>query len=216
MANLLAGLLSPDGPAPATPVSGQPGRARAPIESPLRRRILAGAGGLLASQLAIPAWSQSQPAMANEFWIRPRTISLLHVSGERVQSTYWSDGELISSAYEELSWFMRDRVDNKAVYMNPILLDIGYSLCGWLAYFDINKPLVLTSGHRTARRNATIEGAARNSHHIKGEAMDVRIPGVSAAQVSAFGRWLGGGGVGFYPGKDFTHLDRGRLRYWKG
>lgn len=154
--------------------------------------------------------------MASEFWVRPRTISLLHASGERVQATYWSDGELISSAYEELSWFMRDRVDNKAVYMSPILLDIGYSLCGWLAYFDINKPLVLTSGHRTARRNATIEGAARNSHHIKGEAMDVRIPGVSTAQVSAFGRWLGGGGVGFYPGKDFTHLDRGRLRYWKG
>ena len=28
--------------------------------------------------------------------------------------------------------------------------------------------------------------------------------------------WLRAGGVGFYPGKGFTHVDDGRLRRWKG
>ena len=189
---------------------------RQEIDSPLRRKVLSGAVGLLATSLSLPAWTRADPQMASEFWVRPRTLTLRHIRGERLTVTYWSDGELIISAYEELSWFMRDRVDNEAVYMHPVLLDIGYSLCGWLDYFGIREPLVLTSAYRTRRRNARIEGAALESHHTKGEAKDVRIPGVSTAQVAAFGRWLGGGGVGFYPGKDFTHLDTGRLRHWRG
>lgn len=184
--------------------------------SPLRRKILTGAAGALASQLAIPAWALTQPSAANEFWIRPRKVSLLHTSGERLVSTYWSDGELIRPAYDELSWFMRDRTAQKAVYMHPVLLDIAYGVCGWLDHFDLHQPLVLTSAYRTPERNSRIEGAARNSMHTKGSAIDVRIQGISTSQVAAFGKWMGGGGVGWYPAKGFTHLDRGRLRSWKG
>lgn len=184
--------------------------------SPLRRRILSASAGVLASHLATPSWASTQPAMADEFWIRPRTISLVHTSGERIVSTYWSDGEIIRPAYDELSWFMRDRVDQKAVYMEPVLLDITYGVCGWLRHYGLKQPLLMTSAYRTPRRNSQIEGAARNSHHTKGSALDIRIPGVSTKQVAAFGQWMGGGGVGWYPSKDFTHLDRGRLRSWRG
>lgn len=184
--------------------------------SPLRRRILLGGAGLLASKLAIPSWAQSEPQMANDFWLRPRTLSMRHTSGDRIQALYWSDGQVVREGYEELSWFLRDRVDGAAVYVDPILLDIGFAIGGWLAFFDLDPTLVLTSGHRTKRRNSVIEGAAKDSEHIKGKAMDVRIPGVNSSQVAAFGRWLQGGGIGWYPGKNFTHLDTGRLRFWKG
>jgi len=184
--------------------------------SALRRRILAGGAGVLASQLLIPSWSWANPAAGDEFWIRPRKVSLVHTSGDRIVSTYWSDGELIRPAYDELSWFMRDRVAHKAVYMEPVLLDITYGVCGWLQHFGLKQSLVLTSAYRTPERNRRIEGAARNSKHTTGSAIDIQIPGISTQQVAAFGKWMGGGGVGWYPSKGFTHLDRGRLRSWRG
>lgn len=139
-----------------------------------------------------------------------------HASGDKIVSTYWSDGEYINDAYREISWFMRDRVVHEAIYMNPVLLDITYGVCGWLAYFGIREYVNLNSGHRNRKRNGTIEGAAKESLHITGDAIDVKIPGVTALQTAKFGAWLGGGGVGWYPNKQFTHLDRGRLRVWKG
>ncbi len=173
---------------------------------------------LLLSVLPAPAWASSGAAAQHEsdFWIRPRTIRCRHISGELIDATYWSDGQLIDQGYSELSWFMRDRAVQRAVYMNPVLLDIAYGITGWLSYFGVREPMVLTSGHRDRARNAQIEGAAKNSLHISGDAMDVRIPGISTLQLARFGQWLGGGGVGWYPSKDFTHLDRGRLRSWRG
>ena len=178
-----------------------------------RRSLLFGA---LSSVVALPSWSQEAPERATDFWIRPRRLNLRHPNGERLNVIYWSDGQIISSAWEEASWFMRDRVDAKAVYMQPVLLDILYGICGWLDYFGIKEPLEQTSGYRTPRRNSKIEGAALNSEHTRGGAGDVRHPSVSATQMAKFGVWLGGGGVGWYPHKGFTHVDRGRLRVWRG
>lgn len=191
-------------------------QAKSGLNSPTRRLLLAGGAGLLASQVTAPSWALNMPQTADEFWIRPRTLNLRHVKGERLVSTYWSDGQIIRSAYEEISWFMRDRVAHEAVYMHPVLLDILYGVNGWLTYFGIKEPIVLTSAYRNARRNNRIEGAARDGPHTKGEAADGVIPGVSTKQVATFGKWLGGGGVGWYPDKGFTHLDCGRLRSWRG
>jgi uncharacterized protein YcbK (DUF882 family) len=47
-----------------------------------------------------------------------------------------------------------------------------------------------------------------------GEAMDIRIPGVELADLRDAGLGLGRGGVGFYPGSDFVHVDVGRVRRW--
>jgi len=173
---------------------------------------------LLMAALPLPAWAQSGAAAQYEsdFWLRPRTIRCRHAAGELIEATYWSDGQLLQQGYSELSWFMRDRVVQRAVYMNPVLLDVAYGITGWLNYFGVQSTLVLTSGHRDRARNSQIEGAAKNSLHITGDAMDVQIPGVSSLQLARFGAWMNAGGVGWYPSKGFTHLDRGRLRSWRG
>jgi uncharacterized protein YcbK (DUF882 family) len=44
--------------------------------------------------------------------------------------------------------------------------------------------------------------------------VDIRIPGVQLAQVRDTALSLGRGGVGFYPGSDFVHVDVGRVRRW--
>lgn len=181
------------------------------------RRYLLGAFAALPASLAVPAWAQEQPAhVAQDFWIRPRQVRLVHSSGERLETTYWADGQLDPQGYAELSWFLRDRSVQRGVYMNPVLLDITYAICGWLAWFGVHAPVVVTSGYRDPKRNLGIEGSARNSLHVTGDATDIRIPGVSTYQTARFAAWLGGGGVGWYPGKDFTHVDRGRLRVWRG
>lgn len=184
-----------------------------------RRQFLSSATtlafGSVCSSVGLPAWAREAPERANDFWARPRTIRLRR-DRQRIESTYWIDGEIQEEAWKEISWFLRDKVDNQAVWMQPVLLDILYGVDGWLRYFGIADPVDVTSGHRTAHRNALIEGAAKDSQHIKGGATDIRHVSVSSQQFARFGIWLGGGGVGWYPSKDFTHVDRGALRFWKG
>jgi uncharacterized protein YcbK (DUF882 family) len=45
-------------------------------------------------------------------------------------------------------------------------------------------------------------------------AMDIRIPGVSLARLRDTAVALGRGGVGYYPGSDFVHVDVGKVRQW--
>lgn len=187
-----------------------------PFESASRRAFLTQTG-ILAASLAAPAWGyEASGTYVSDFWRRPRELNLVHASGERLKLVYWSDGQYLQHVRAELNWFMRDRVENRTTQMHPVLLDILYGVCGWLSYFGIRDPLELTSAYRTYNRNLRIEGAAQDSEHPKGGAGDIRHRMVSATQMSQFGTWLGGGGVGWYPRKNFTHVDRGRLRKWQG
>lgn len=189
----------------------------ADIQSVTRRQALRVFGaGSLAWAVGRPAWAQEAPERVNDFWLRPRRLKLKHPSGERIDALYWSDGEMVEEGYYALSQFMRDRVMNQGVWMHHTLLDILYGVTGWLDYFGVPSELNFHSGYRVRARNALIEGAAKDSRHVTGEAGDIQIPGVSTEQVAKFGLWLGGGGVGWYPSKGFIHLDRGRVRTWRG
>jgi uncharacterized protein YcbK (DUF882 family) len=184
-----------------------------------RRDFITGSAALAAfaalpMSLPQPAWAKEAPERANDFWIRPRTIRLRR-NGERLESTYWIDGEIQNASWQEISWFLRDKEEGKSVWMQPVLLDILYGIDGWLRYFSINEPVDILSGYRTARHNANVEGAALNSQHTIGGASDLRHESVASDKFAKFGLWLGGGGVGWYPARRSTHVDRGRLRYWK-
>jgi len=74
------------------------------------------------------------------------------------------------------------------------------------------------SGYRSPGTNAMLamfnRHVARNSLHMRGQAIDIRIPGVPAAQVYEAALALGRGGVGYYPASGFVHLDTGPVRTW--
>lgn len=76
------------------------------------------------------------------------------------------------------------------------------------------KGLTLLSGYRTPKLNARVKGAARRSTHMLGWAADIRIPGHTAAEIEAYAKHGGAGGVGYYPDAGFVHLDAGRPRSW--
>jgi uncharacterized protein YcbK (DUF882 family) len=77
------------------------------------------------------------------------------------------------------------------------------------------------SGFRSASSNELLRaqgsgGVARNSLHLKGMAIDVRLLGCGCERLSEIGLKLACGGVGYYPKSDFVHLDTGRVRSWRG
>lgn len=178
---------------------------------PSRRRILHAAATAIAS-IAYPSIS-----VASDFWSQPRELWLYRpATGETVRETYWADGQLVLSGYYRICHLLRDVRLNQAVQFDIVTLDIARGINGWLQSYGINKPIIVNSGYRHPSTNGSIEGAARNSLHTRAQALDVRIEGVSTESVARFGLYLAGGGVGFYPGKNFTHVDRGRVRYWRG
>lgn len=171
---------------------------------------------LCAAAFAPEAFATSSHVEAN-FWNQPRWVWLKRPeTGEEIRVYYWAQGELIQDGYQRICWFLRDRHVGKGMYMSVVLLDMLYATSGWLQWHGLSRPIVTTSGARFPQTNARLEGAARQSLHMEGRAHDGYIPGVSLASMSQLGLWLGGGGVGYYPGKNFCHWDDGRSRYWRG
>lgn len=177
---------------------------------PERRRLLKAAAGALAS-MALPALAQTP-----NFWDLPRELWLVRPStGEQVKTVYWADGRLVPEGYNAICILLRDTHMNRAVQFDLVTLDIARGMYGWLQSFGLQRPLIINSGYRHPKTNAS-EGGVRNSLHTLAQAIDLRVDGVSTEAVTRFGLYLAGGGVGFYPGKDFTHVDRGRVRFWRG
>lgn len=204
------------------------------VDLPSRRSFLSAAAvvPLILTGISSQAQAQHQP---QGFWDQPRSIWMKRqATGEEIKAVYWADGNLIQNEYNRICWFMRDlRMEKRikqykaqgrpvhsdlyaAIAVSPVLLDILYATGGWLDYYRMSRALLLNSGFRHPITNALTEGAAKNSQHTHGGAGDIVIPGVNSANVSSYGLWLSGGGVGWYPGKSFTHVDSGRLRYWRG
>ena len=115
-----------------------------------------------------------------------------------------------------LSWLLRDVRDaSSAVWIDPRLFDLLAAVQGAMsAVHGAVVPLIVTSGYRTPQHNAGLEGAARDSLHLAGRAVDLKAAGYAPDAVAVAGALCGRGGVGIYP--SFCHLDIGQARSWAG
>jgi uncharacterized protein YcbK (DUF882 family) len=157
--------------------------------------------------------------VATDFWERPRELWLRrHKTKEEIRVVYWKDGSLLSDGYWQACSLLRDRTANVMTAIDPVLLDVLRGVHGYYEAWNWRHPIVVTSGFRTEKTNAALatEGAAKNSMHLLGRAVDLFVPGIPPEHIARLGQYLQQGGVGFYPSRGFTHLDTGKLRTWRG
>jgi uncharacterized protein YcbK (DUF882 family) len=109
-------------------------------------------------------------------------------------------------AFADVNHLMRCRVTGHEIEMDPKLVAILSQLSTLYG-----RTLQLISGHRAPHAN----GTSPTSQHTLGRAADIRIPGVSIAELKRVAIKLGARGVGLYPEKGFVHVDvRDKNRYF--
>lgn len=148
--------------------------------------------------------------------LSPRSLGFVSThTGERLRATYWADGRYEPEALREIDHVLRDHRTGDAKEMDVALLELLHELQGHLG---VDEPFHVISGYRSAATNALLaaesNGVAKNSLHLAGRAIDIRLPGVPLAHLRAAALSLRQGGVGYYPSLDFVHVDTGRIRFW--
>ena len=182
-----------------------------------RRRLLA-RGALLGCAPALITLGSSDIARAGKRKIvyPDRSLSFHNIhTVEMISTTYWSEGRYIADSLSEIDWLMRDFRTGDIKKIDPRLLNVLYLLQRKL---ESSKPFIVLSGYRSRKTNEmlrkTTEGVARRSYHMKGRAIDIRIPKIETRHIQTVALRLGGGGVGYYPSSNFVHLDTGPVRTW--
>lgn len=160
------------------------------------------------------AATHGQPLALDRFDARFVSFQNTH-TGESTKLTYWEQGKYLPDALAEINKLLRDHRTNDVTKMDPKLIDQLFVLRQKL---DTNQPFQIISGYRSPRTNAMLRsngrGVARHSLHMTGQAIDIRVPGRSLSQVRLAALSMSAGGVGYYPGPQFVHMDTGRVRRW--
>jgi uncharacterized protein YcbK (DUF882 family) len=137
-------------------------------------------------------------------------------TGERIDIVYRSGDQYISDALAKLDYFLRDHRTGDVRHLDPRLYDILSDLT-----VSIGHPggeIDIVCGYRTSSTNESLRahttGVAKNSLHIRAEAIDLRMPGIDTLTLRMAALALRRGGVGYYPHSDFIHVDTGRVRQW--
>jgi len=152
-----------------------------------------------------------------DFWNKPRRIFIKRErTGEQSEIVYYKNGQLDQKQYYLASYLLRDVNQKKMVYMDPKLLDLICAVQAWMVYYGNNNPLNIVSGFRTLKTNGGLEGAAKNSMHLYGKAIDFRVDGLDIKSLATIADQFSAGGVGLYTGSNFLHLDTGKVRKWSG
>ena len=145
-----------------------------------------------------------------------RQLSFYHTHTQRnLQVTYAIGGEYVESALAEINVFLADFRNGEELIIDPALLDLIYDVresLGGSGAFEV------ISAYRSPETNAMLRskssGVAKNSQHLLGNAIDVRLRGVSTVALRDAAVSLQRGGVGYYQSSDFVHIDTGRVRRW--
>lgn len=129
--------------------------------------------------------------------------------------TFAVDGEIVDSAMHNINRFLADFRTGDVTAMDAELLndiyDVRQSL-GSSGVFEIISAYRSPATNDMLRANSS--GVARNSQHLQGKAIDVRLRGVDTAKLRDAALALERGGVGYYRDSDFVHMDTGRVRNW--
>lgn len=136
-------------------------------------------------------------------------------TGDKLRLTYFERGLYIEDALEEIDYVLRDYHTGAVHPIDPTLLDQLYEL---KLRLGVSRPFNVISAYRSPETNANLrrhsDGVARNSLHMQGRAVDIRLDGMSARHIRDAALSMGRGGVGYYSASNFVHIDTGDVRTW--
>ena len=156
--------------------------------------------------------SKSARAAINDLSSEEKSLSLFNPrTKEGYNGVYWRNGAYVASALDKVNYIMRD------VRTNDIKqIDLIYKISIKL---KTDGPFHILSGYRSHKTNSLVvkqfKRTAKNSFHTKGQAVDIRLPGLRASKLRRAAFELREGGIGFYPRRRFVHIDVGPVRYWR-
>lgn len=160
-----------------------------------------------------PAFAESDaPHSPQEHYLH-----LFHThTGERIDIVFRRGDAYVPDAITKLDHFLRDHRTNEVRHFDPRIYDTLEQLT--YAVGRPNAEIDIVCGYRTPWSNeflrARTAGVAKNSLHLRAEAIDLRMPGVDTYQLRQAALSLHAGGVGYYPHSGFIHVDTGRVRQW--
>lgn len=178
-----------------------------------RRNILKmGLVGLLGS--IVPLFS-TQKAFASTNYDSWRIAFRNSHTGESFSGVYRVGDKYLPEAFHRINYVLRDFRTNEVFPMDPRILDIVKVLHDKTGS---DNPVEVLSGYRSPKTNNMLRGAssgvAKNSFHMYGQAMDIRLPGYNTKRLRDAALNLKMGGVGYYSRSNFVHVDTGDVRSW--
>lgn len=184
--------------------------------------VAATSAGLLLPSAMVEAMADSQNDQdTSGYWTNQTRVIWLsrRETGEKKEICYAKDGQLDKGGYIQACRMLRDIheiPEKQIVAMDIVLLDLLYASQRWLWANRFYEPLIVLSGYRSPRTNANTEHAAKNSYHMKGKAVDLRVPNIPATQLGNLLRMFNAGGIGYYNKQNFIHADTATKRVWYG
>jgi uncharacterized protein YcbK (DUF882 family) len=139
-------------------------------------------------------------------------------TGESLDIVYRIGDTYIPEALDRLNYFLRDHNTQDVSNYDPKEFDVLHAMMARLG--RLNSEIQVVCGYRTPETNAALRhgspqtGVAEHSQHMEGHAIDLRVPGISTAQLRDAALSLKAGGVGYYPVSQFVHVDVGPVREW--
>ena len=135
--------------------------------------------------------------------------------GERLDLVVRADGVPVADALPHIDHLLRDHRNDATHRIDAGVIDQLLALRNVL---ELTAPFHVISAYRSPATNARLaaasNGVARDSLHLTGRAIDIRVPGLAVTRLHAAALAMKAGGVGFYARSDFVHLDTRRVRTW--
>lgn len=134
---------------------------------------------------------------------------------ERLSVTYWRDGQYDRFAWGRINNILRDHYSGDVGVMDLRVIDLLHDV---QQNAGNDRPVEIISGYRSPVTNRHLasasSGVAKNSFHMRGMAIDVRLDGTPLPRLRQTAIAMQRGGVGYYPSSDFVHIDVGPVRKW--
>ncbi len=140
-------------------------------------------------------------------------------TAQRLDIVYYKDGQYIKHSIDAINKIMADHRTGEVKNIDRRLIDLLYNLKKRTnnnsnSYINIISAYRSPISNRKLRRRS--RKVAKNSFHMKGQAIDINIDRVHLSQVRKKAKLLHKGGVGYYPRSRFVHIDVGDVRSWRG